>query len=225
MAKNKTATSSATKKKTDVPATPKKSVKSATSSKTAKATAKSKAAKKTFKLPPKPAESPLPWLNKTTQRKNSIEKVPVIKLTAKLKKEFNAQLIAMRDELNRQLQFFAAHNISRSKSDTEIEYHNEEQGTDNFNRDFALNRVSSVQEIIILIDQALNRIKEGGFGVCEGCENGIESERIKALPYATMCISCQSAAETGKRYIKPFNTGNLFAGDEDDALPLSNDDE
>jgi len=45
------------------------------------------------------------------------------------------------------------------------------------------------------IEKALERMREGQFGVCEGCEKGIPLPRLQALPYATFCIDCQREAE------------------------------
>jgi len=47
------------------------------------------------------------------------------------------------------------------------------------------------------IERALVRIKNGSYGECEGCGNRIPLARLNALPYATSCIECQRAAETG----------------------------
>ncbi len=45
------------------------------------------------------------------------------------------------------------------------------------------------------IDDALERIKAGAYGVCEICELDIAEERLKALPFTRLCISCQSEQE------------------------------
>lgn len=45
------------------------------------------------------------------------------------------------------------------------------------------------------IENALMRMKEGQFGVCEGCSTPIPMARLHALPYATLCIECQREAE------------------------------
>ncbi|REJ69142.1 MAG: TraR/DksA family transcriptional regulator [Planctomycetota bacterium] len=45
------------------------------------------------------------------------------------------------------------------------------------------------------IDNALERMREGTYGLCEGCSSKIPMARLKALPYATMCIECQREAE------------------------------
>jgi DnaK suppressor protein len=48
---------------------------------------------------------------------------------------------------------------------------------------------------LIRIEYALERMREGQFGICEGCGTGIPMARLNALPYATYCIKCQREAE------------------------------
>ena len=45
------------------------------------------------------------------------------------------------------------------------------------------------------IENALERIRQGEYGVCEGCQSRIPFARLSALPYATLCIECQREAE------------------------------
>lgn len=45
------------------------------------------------------------------------------------------------------------------------------------------------------IDNALERMRTGQFGICEGCGEKIPVARLNALPYATTCIECQREAE------------------------------
>jgi DnaK suppressor protein len=60
------------------------------------------------------------------------------------------------------------------------------------------------------IETALERMKKGDYGVCEGCGNVIPLARLQALPYATMCIQCQREAEkTGESPGGP-NWGRIF---------------
>src|SRR5690242_21824887 len=56
------------------------------------------------------------------------------------------------------------------------------------------------------IENALQRMRDGQYGVCEGCGTSIPMARLNALPYATLCIECQREAE---RY------GKGAAGDAD----------
>lgn len=45
------------------------------------------------------------------------------------------------------------------------------------------------------IEEALRRIEEGTFGLCEECEEEIELRRLKARPTATLCVSCKEEQE------------------------------
>lgn len=45
------------------------------------------------------------------------------------------------------------------------------------------------------IDGALSRIREGNYGICAGCGRVIPSRRLEALPFATLCVACQSKAD------------------------------
>ncbi len=45
------------------------------------------------------------------------------------------------------------------------------------------------------IENALERMREGQYGVCEGCGTSIPLARLNALPYATLCVKCQREAE------------------------------
>ncbi|XZE52752.1 TraR/DksA family transcriptional regulator [Planctomycetaceae bacterium SH139] len=46
------------------------------------------------------------------------------------------------------------------------------------------------------IEEALNRLKSGSFGLCEECEKPIPLKRLQALPYATECIDCKRKSES-----------------------------
>ena len=51
------------------------------------------------------------------------------------------------------------------------------------------------REKLQAIEEALERIEEGTYGICEVCEEEIAPERLEALPFTRLCISCQSDLE------------------------------
>ena len=77
--------------------------------------------------------------------------------------------------------------------------HMADQATDNFDREFNLGLASSEQQILNLIDEALRKMDEGRYGVCEICNKPITQKRLLAVPYAPYCIKCQSEEEKKKR--------------------------
>jgi DnaK suppressor protein len=46
------------------------------------------------------------------------------------------------------------------------------------------------------VDRVLERLKQGTYGLCEGCNCKIPIARLNALPYTTLCIKCQREMET-----------------------------
>jgi DnaK suppressor protein len=46
------------------------------------------------------------------------------------------------------------------------------------------------------IETALGRFRDGTFGICEGCHEEIAPKRLRAIPWATRCISCQERLES-----------------------------
>lgn len=79
-----------------------------------------------------------------------------------------------------------------------------EDRTDDFDREFALNLVSSEQDLLFEIDDALRRIQLGSYGKCDSCSCKIEKGRLHALPFARMCLKCQSESERGRARFRPF---------------------
>ncbi|OGV42289.1 MAG: hypothetical protein A2X46_15510 [Lentisphaerae bacterium GWF2_57_35] len=139
-----------------------------------------------------------------------VEKAPKIKaLSSKELTEYKDALKTVRDRVVDEITFLAGDNLNRSQRDStgdlsSYSFHMADQGTDNFDREFALNLVSSEQDVLYEIDEALHRIDAGTYGACEMCGNAIEKARLKALPFAKMCISCKSESEKGKTRYRPF---------------------
>lgn len=51
------------------------------------------------------------------------------------------------------------------------------------------------------IDNALFKIKNGTFGICEECDGNIELNRLRARPVATQCIACKEEEERGENHM------------------------
>ena len=122
---------------------------------------------------------------------------------------FRAQLQQHLELVQGNLKALAGDNLKRSPIDStgDISAHSThmaDQGTDNFDRELALNLASSRQESLYDIEDALRRADEGTYGACESCGGAIELPRLKALPFAKKCMACQNAAERGRTKYRPF---------------------
>ncbi|HOW42556.1 MAG TPA: TraR/DksA C4-type zinc finger protein [Candidatus Omnitrophota bacterium] len=70
-------------------------------------------------------------------------------------------------------------------------YHMADVATDTYDREFSLGLVSNERKVLYELDDALKRIEDGTFGICEDCGEQISKSRLKALPYARLCVACQ----------------------------------
>jgi DnaK suppressor protein len=50
---------------------------------------------------------------------------------------------------------------------------------------------------LALIDEALLRVDDDEYGVCQNCENEISPKRLAAIPWARYCLNCQELVEQG----------------------------
>ncbi len=74
------------------------------------------------------------------------------------------------------------------------------------------------REKLAQIDEALSRISDGTYGVCEECGGKIGAERMKVMPFARMCIDCKAELErttmmnpdldAGRNYREGMNDGD-----------------
>ena len=68
-------------------------------------------------------------------------------------------------------------------------------GTDSHEQDISLGLMENETDELHEIQEAFERIKDGSFGLCETCRKKIPKERLKAIPYARLCVSCKKKEE------------------------------
>ena len=73
--------------------------------------------------------------------------------------------------------------------------HMADLATDTYDREFSLTLASNERKLLYEIDEALKKIEEGIYGICEDCKCAISLSRLKAIPYARLCLKCQQEKE------------------------------
>jgi RNA polymerase-binding protein DksA len=73
-----------------------------------------------------------------------------------------------------------------------------ELGTGNFDQELTLSLLGSEKNAMDRIDEALKRIEDGNYGLCEKCGVKIPASRLSAIPYAAQCVRCASKREEGR---------------------------
>ncbi|HEX2025512.1 MAG TPA: TraR/DksA C4-type zinc finger protein [Actinomycetota bacterium] len=113
--------------------------------------------------------------------------------------EVRKRLEAEREELQRQAAEIEESSLGTSQSELtgEVSFDEEyaDAGTATFERERDLSLTNNIRDLTDKVDRALERIAEGTYGLCERCGKPIEKARIKALPYATLCIKDKQAEE------------------------------
>jgi RNA polymerase-binding transcription factor DksA len=68
-------------------------------------------------------------------------------------------------------------------------------GSESFAQEFSLELLQRDEATLTEIDEALERVRIGTFGLCEGCAEPIPKARLNAVPHARFCVDCQRRNE------------------------------
>jgi RNA polymerase-binding transcription factor DksA len=183
--------------------------------------------KKPAPRPAHPSKQPVPMkavAGKPPVKKNLPARpaTPVkVSMTRKELEDFRKRLLTMRDSIVDEISFLAGENLNKSQREASGDLsnygmHMADQGTDNFDREFALNLVSNEQNVLYEIDEALQRIENRTFGLCEQTGLPIEKERLKVLPYTRLSLVAQEELERKNKRRRPFNGGTSFGSGNQD---------
>ncbi|MEE9367367.1 MAG: TraR/DksA C4-type zinc finger protein [Pontiella sp.] len=122
--------------------------------------------------------------------------------TAKQLRTQLSRLLELRERVTGEILSVNRDSLSQNDRDPSLS----DQGTDTFDREFALNQLSSEQDVLFEIDEAIRRVENGKYGICEMTEVPINIERLEALPYVRHSVKAQSEIEKGHTTYRPFGS-------------------
>jgi len=117
-------------------------------------------------------------------------------MNKKDRKKFEKLLQAERERLVGSIQSIedaSRHESGRDSSGDLSSY--AESGTDNFELETALNIASGESSWLNDVTDALRRLSDGSYGICESCEGEIPVKRLEVYPSARYCVRCQESFE------------------------------
>ena len=72
-----------------------------------------------------------------------------------------------------------------------------DRANNSYNRELMFSISDSERQLLLQIEDAINRMNAGTYGRCTNCGNTIHPLRLEAVPWARFCIDCQELAEKG----------------------------
>ncbi|MFA5335298.1 MAG: TraR/DksA family transcriptional regulator [Candidatus Omnitrophota bacterium] len=121
--------------------------------------------------------------------------------------KFKGMLLKKKAEMLKEIGGVEKDSINKSQRDASGDlsaytFHMADVATDSFDREFSLGIAMNVQQkILYAIEEALKRIEDKTFGICLECEKPIAKQRLMAMPYAGLCVDCQSKEDPQKKIV------------------------
>lgn len=116
------------------------------------------------------------------------------KLSDKELEEYKKKLTLLRDRLRGDVHTMTDSAMKKNRlddaADTSSPTQMAEAGSDNFEQEFTLSLMESGAATLRQIKEALARIDDKTYGICEDCGEKIPKKRLEAIPYATRCVQC-----------------------------------
>ncbi|MBM3253968.1 MAG: TraR/DksA family transcriptional regulator [Candidatus Omnitrophica bacterium] len=116
---------------------------------------------------------------------------------------YKKMLLKEKEKVLSEIEHIGKDNLNRSQKEasgdiSSYTYHMADMATDNYDREFSLNMATNEQKVLFKIEEALQRVKDGTYGICEDCEKPISKKRLDALCYTNLCVNCQEKEESKK---------------------------
>ena len=112
--------------------------------------------------------------------------------------QFRAMLLAKQKEILSNVMCMEDETLRKSRTElSNMPFHMADIGTDNFEMENTLGLMDSERRLLVEIEDALGRIQDGTYGVCEGNDESIPKARLEAIPWARFCVKCAGLWEKG----------------------------
>ena len=159
---------------------------------------------------------------KASRKKTSLTRTKKSRLTStdterfkqvlEKRREIIGNVNEMENEALRQSRMDAAGDLSS------MPIHMADIGTDNYEQEFALGLMDGERKMLKEIDDALQRIEQGTYGICESTGRPIAKARLEAQPWARYCVEYARMLEQGLVKEQEEPTSELQESETEDEL-------
>lgn len=73
-----------------------------------------------------------------------------------------------------------------------------DKASSSYTKEFMFRLSNSDRQLLQMVNQAIDRVRNEEYGVCQNCEEPINEKRLEAVPWARLCRDCQQLQEDGK---------------------------
>jgi len=139
---------------------------------------------------------------KAFRKKTSSARTKKSHLTAANIEHLKQMLLEKRREILVNVNEMEGETLKKSRLDatgdlSSMPIHMADIGTDNYEQEFALGLMDSERKLLREIDDALQRIEQGTYGICEGTGKRVPKARLEAQPWARYCVEYAQMLEQG----------------------------
>lgn len=115
--------------------------------------------------------------------------------------KFKKLLTNKKETLVKELDYYEDNAMKVSSRDgsgdlSGVSYHLADQASDSQDREQAFQLASREGKYLYYLEEALEKIEQGTYGICVSCKKLIPKARLEAVPTAKMCLPCKTAKET-----------------------------
>jgi len=107
---------------------------------------------------------------------------------------YKKRLVTTQDEL---LRLVTKSERDGREADEEATQDIADKAANSYTKEFLFHQSDENRRLLALVNEALERVKDGSYGLCVSCHGEVQVKRLEAVPWARHCIECQEKQDQG----------------------------
>jgi DnaK suppressor protein len=107
---------------------------------------------------------------------------------------YKKRLVATQEELSR---LVTKSERDGREADEEATQDIADKAANSYTKEFLFHQSDENRRLLQMVEEALDRLKKGTYGLCVSCQGEVQVKRLEAVPWARHCIECQEKQDQG----------------------------